>query len=257
MTSDPANLAPFLTAEGRHLAMINWLTEPRRLEPFVPAGLELDLWEGRSFVSVVGFRFLDTRLRGLPIPFHREFEEVNLRIYVRRRVGREWRRGVVFVREIAPRRAVAWIARLCYGENYLTLPMRHEIESGDDGEGDADGRARGVATSARYAWRVGGEELSIRVRGGSSAVVPLEGSEEQFIAEHYWGYSSQRDGSTMEYRVDHPPWRVRPGGAAECAEGVPGFYGEPFAEVLRGEPSSAFIAEGSKISVARGSCLRP
>jgi uncharacterized protein YqjF (DUF2071 family) len=73
----------FLTAEWKHLAMLNYEIEPSVLMPYVPRGTELDLWNGKNLISVVGFMFLNTRVFGIPIPFHRDFEEVNLRIYVR------------------------------------------------------------------------------------------------------------------------------------------------------------------------------
>ena len=130
----------FLTAEWRDLALLNYEIEPDVLLPHVPGGTEIDLWDGRCFVSVVGFRFVKTRLMGLPIPFHSNFLEVNLRFYVRREVQGELRRGVVFIKEIVPRRAIAWVARVLYNENYVALPMRHVVEAG----------------SARYEWRLRG-----------------------------------------------------------------------------------------------------
>src|SRR5262249_5878550 len=117
----------FLTANWRALAMLNYTIDPAVLRPYVPAGTELDVWNGRTFVSMVGFRFLETRLRGGAVPFHVRFEEVNLRFYVRRLVRDGWRRGVVFVKEIVPRRAIAWVARIAFGERYVALPMRHEV----------------------------------------------------------------------------------------------------------------------------------
>src|SRR4026208_556537 len=95
--------SPFLTAEWRRLAMLSFEIDPRVLSPLVPAGTELDEWQGRTFASLVGFLFLDTRVFGLAVPFHRNFEEVNLRFYVRRMASDGLRRGVVFVKEIVPR----------------------------------------------------------------------------------------------------------------------------------------------------------
>ena len=119
----------FLTAEWRHLAMLNYEADPKLLAPFVPSGTELDLWNGKNFVSVVGFLFQKTRVLGIPVPFHRNFEEVNLRFYVRRKAPDGWRRGVVFIKELVPRRAIAWTARTFYNEPYLALPMAHQIET--------------------------------------------------------------------------------------------------------------------------------
>ena len=121
-------LKPFLTANWRYLAMMNFAVDPKILEPLLPQGTELDFHEGQTFLSVVGFLFLDTRLLGLPIPRHRDFEEVNLRFYVRRKNVDDWRRGVAFVRELVPRQAIAIIARVFYGEPYLALPMRHSLD---------------------------------------------------------------------------------------------------------------------------------
>src|SRR4030095_11981520 len=121
----------FLSAQWRYLAMLNYIVDPRLIEPLVPPGTEIDFENGETFVSIVGFLFLDTRLLGLPIPLHRDFEEVNLRFYVRRKSADTWRRGVVFIRELVPRRAIALVARAFYGENYVALPMKHEIETVD------------------------------------------------------------------------------------------------------------------------------
>ncbi len=142
MTSDRPP-KPFLTAEWRHLAMVHYAIDPRVLAPFVPRGTELDDWHGTTFVSLVGFLFLRTRVLGVPIPCHRDFEEVNLRFYVRRRTNDGWRRAVSFVREIVPRRAIAVTARLLYGEPYVALPMRHRIDRTPGEE-----MPRGVS----YAW---------------------------------------------------------------------------------------------------------
>ena len=108
--------------------MLNFAIDPELLAPHVPAGTELDFFQGETYISVVGFLFLNTRLMGLPIPRHRDFEEVNLRFYVRKKSADTWRRGVVFVREFVPRAAIAVTARVFYGEPYLALPMKSSIE---------------------------------------------------------------------------------------------------------------------------------
>lgn len=231
----------FLTAEWRYLAMLNYAVEPALLEPLVPRGAELDAWQGRTFVSVVGFLFRNTRLVGVPIPGHRHFEEVNLRFYVRRRAGDEVRRGVTFVRELVPRRAIAWVARLAYNEPYRRLPMRHCIERG---ESDSES-----PRTVEYEWRTGGEWSRVAVEPEGHPRIIAPGSEEEFITEHYWGYTRQRDGSTVEYEVRHPRWEVWQVRRAELVGNLEELYGASFAAVLRHEPSSAFLAAGSAVSV--------
>ena len=221
--------------------MLNYEIAPSLLRRLVPAGTELATWQGTTFVSVVGFRFLDTRILGLRVPGHADFEEVNLRFYVRRRDGGEWRRGVVFIREIVPRRAIAWLARLTYNEPYRALPMRHDVTRPSDGG----------ATTVSYEWRRAGRWEGLRLRTIGNAKTLIVGSEEEFITEHYWGYTRQRDGSTIEYRVEHPSWRVWQAADARLEADVRSLYGEALAEALGTPPRSAFLAEGSEVTVCR------
>jgi uncharacterized protein len=230
------NRVPFLTAEWRYLVMLNYQIDPAALRPLVPPGTELDFFEGTTFVSVVGFRFLNTKVRGWTVPFHRDFEEVNLRFYVRRRVAGEWRRGVVFIRELVPRWAIAWVARTCYGEPYRSLPMRHEIG------------VSGGEVNVEYGWCRRGTWESVRAAGVGSAQPIANGSLEEFITEHYWGYTARRHTCT-EYQVEHPHWRVWQATEATLCANVTELYGHQFADSLAVPPASAFIADGSPVNV--------
>jgi len=232
---------PALTAAWLDLAILNYAVPPDALRPFVPRGTELDDFAGTTYVSVVGFRFASTRVFGVRIPGHVDFDEVNLRLYVRRLAPNGWRRGVVFIRELVPRRAIAWAARAWYNEPYRTVPMRHVVARRDDG----------WPTSARYEWRRGGRWEGVSVRTEADPVPLVAGSEEEFIAEHYWGYTRQRDGSTIEYRVSHPRWRSAPAREARLDADVGALYGAPFDALLSGGPQSAFMADGSAVTVYR------
>jgi uncharacterized protein YqjF (DUF2071 family) len=228
----------FLTAEWRHLAMLNYAMDPSVLKRFVPSGMELDSYGGDYFVSVVGFRFLNTKVLGVAFPFHRNFDEVNLRFYVRRHAPEGWRRGVVFIRELVSRRAIAYVARACYGEPYSALPMRHSIEHTPE------------RMSVEYSWQRQGrwELLSATAEGQSK---PIEnGSLEEFITEHYWGYTA-RNAVCSEYQVEHPRWQVWRATEAKLEADVSTLYGASFAESLSSRPASAFIAAGSWVIVRR------
>jgi uncharacterized protein YqjF (DUF2071 family) len=225
---------PFLRAQWRHLAMVNYEVDPALLEPLVPAGTVLDRFQDRCYVSLVGFLFLDVRLRGMRVPFHGRFEEVNLRFYVRRSVAGETRRAVTFVRELVPLPAVALLARLVYGERYSSVPMRHRVTD----------------AAVAYRWRYAGRWQGLEVAPEPDAALPEPGSEQEFVTEHYWGYAATRRG-TVEYEVVHPRWTVqRAAASVDCdAEAL---YGPGFAAALAANPTSAFLADGSPVAVMPG-----
>jgi len=231
----------FLTAEWKHLAMLNYEIEPSVLVSFVPHGTELDSWNGRTFISIVGFLFQRTRVLGFPIPFHQDFVEVNLRFYVRRKAHDGWRRGVVFIKEIVPRFAIALVARNLYNEPYIALPMAHHI----------DGSPPSIK-SAEYSWCFAGKQHSLKLATKGEAQPLRDGSEAEFITEHYWGYNKQRDRSTLEYRVEHPRWQVYETSEVHFDCDVVGLYGSRFHDSLDCKPSSAFLAEGSPVTVFKG-----
>ncbi len=249
MHTNPSPVSPpplpgrrFLTAEWRNLLMINYPIDPALLEPWRPSGTELDFYRGRTFVSMVGFQFLNTRVLGWPIPGHRNFDEINLRFYVRRQVAGEIRRGVVFISEIVPRRAIAWVARWLYNEKYIRYPMRSQVllpTTEQPGQ-------------VEYTWKARGRTHGLAARFTGDPARPDPASEEAFIAEHYWGYSAQPDGTTVEYQVEHPPWELWPATDVRFDCDVEQQYGPAFVAPLHQPPSSAFVAVGSEVAVYRG-----
>jgi uncharacterized protein len=244
---------PFLTARWTDLLLLNFAVPVEVIARLAPPGTEPDLHEGQAYISIVGFRFHNVRLLGLPIPGHTRFDEINLRYYVQRTVGGETRRGVVFVREIVPRRAVAIVANRLYYENYITRKMRStitkaspELQPNDTIEYAWHSRSR---DSASLHWN----RLSARV--AAPLAIPPPQSLNEFIVEHYWGYSRGRDGRTREYQVTHQPWRVAPADKVVWDCDLAANYDLPFAEYLAAPPASALIADGSSIRVFRGRAL--
>ena len=241
----PGPRPPFLTAVWKNLLMRNHEVPEDLLRPLLPPGTELDPWNGRHLVSLVGFQFLETRVMGIGIPLHRNFEEVNLRFYVRRKSPQGWRRGVCFVRELVPRRAISTVARVLYEEPYLAVPMSHRIvESG------------GLPREVAYTWRMATGEGSLAAKT-VGPWLPLEpGGEAEFITEHYWGYTKRSRGPASEYQVEHPPWRVMEVTESSFAGDVTALYGKGFVEPLAAPPVSALLAEGSAVTMRRGTRLR-
>jgi uncharacterized protein YqjF (DUF2071 family) len=231
---------PFLTAQWTELIMLNWAVPRELLDAHVPVGTELDLFEGRAYVSVVAFRFRDTRVCGIPIPFHINFPEVNLRFYVIRKVGDEVRRGVVFRSELVPRFWIAFVARTLYNERYSAIPM------------SADVAVTSELLQASYRWGRGSQHGVVTARA-DNAPEPLQpGSRYEFIAEHYFGYASQRNGSTLEYVVEHRPWRAWTNCEVSFQCDIARWYGEEWVSVLSQPPDFSFVAEGSPVAVYAG-----
>lgn len=220
--------------------MANYVIDPEVLKPFVPKHTELDVWNGRCYVSLVGFRFLDTRLKGIPIPFHRNFSEVNLRFYVRYFDSGEWKRGVVFIQEIVPKPMLSFVARTIYGEPYVTMPMDYKW---DENNGELH---------VVYSWKKDGKWQQFQVNTSNTAFPIQPGSEEEFITEHYWGYTARKSGYTSEYGVEHPTWEVYPVNDFSIDVDFGAVYGERFRFLNSLRPQSVLLAEGSEIIVRGG-----
>lgn len=231
----------FLTAEWRKLLMANYEVSPELLQPYLPARTELDTWNGKHYVSLVGFMFLNTKVLGLSFPFHTNFEEVNLRFYVRYKDEDTWKRGVVFIREIVPKHIISWVANTIYNENYATYPMRHTWQQ------------TGNELLVKYEWEVANEWNYLQVVANNTPQPLVEGSKAEFITEHYWGYA--KGNKTVEYEVRHPAWQIYPVKNFDKSINIPKVYGENFYEYLNVNPASVFLAEGSQISVQKGKNL--
>ncbi len=227
----------FLKAEWRKLAMANYPVDPAVLRPLLPARTELDTWAGDAYVSLVGFQFREIRVRGLRIPFHTNFPEVNLRFYIRYKEAGIWKRGVVFIREVVPLPAVTFIANTLFRERYISLPMRY-AES-------IDGRM----LQAGYHWKYKGRWNQLTVVADSGAQPLVTGSQEEFITEHFWGYTHAGADRTAEYQVTHPRWDIYTVQEChiECDFGK--LYGAAFSGLESERPQSVFLAEGSAVEV--------
>jgi len=238
----------FLTAEWRKLIMAQYEVDPAALDPWLPRGVELDLYQdgqrARCYVSLVGFLFDRVRLKGIAIPFHTRFEEVNLRFYVMRTEADGTRkRGVVFLREFVPRTAITLVASSLYEEPYATVPMRHSFELTRD------------SLEVRYGWHHRGVWHHLEVQASPEPQPIAIGSEEEFLTEHYWGYTKRSRNYTSEYGVLHPRWSVYPIRTFKIEADFAALYGKAFAPLNDRAPASVLLAEGSAVSVLHGTRL--
>jgi uncharacterized protein YqjF (DUF2071 family) len=234
----------FLTAEWRKLAIANYEIDKSLLAKYIPAGTQLDLWNDTCYVSLIGFMFLNTKLLGMSIPFHTNFEEVNLRFYVKRFENGSWKRGVVFIKEIVPRPALTFIANTIYNENYETLPMEHVWISKRD------------KRIIEYRWKKGEKWNYLKIHASTESYEIEMNSETEFITEHYWGYAKGNKNKTIEYEVTHPKWKSYTVDDYDIDVDFRGVYGKEFEFLRSAKPKSVMLAEGSQITVERSRTIR-
>lgn len=227
----------FLSARWEDLIMANYAVDPAILEPYLPRGVELDTFQGKAYVSLVGFMFKQTSLFHIPIPFLGTFEEINLRFYVKRVEADGVKRGVVFINETVPFKAVAWLANKLYKEHYMAIPTKNSIRLDDDGK------------KIRYEWKINKAWNHLSVKAGFDALPMLPGSIEEFIFEHYYGYTKIDSKRTQEYKVNHPRWLVKTVLDYSIDCDFRAMYGDAFAYLQHQQPHSVILAEGSPVTV--------
>ena len=225
-----------LVAEWRKLILANYEIDPAILKKYLPVGTELDAWENRSYVSLVGFMVLKTKLHGIRIPFHSNFPEVNLRFYVRYKSGNDWRRGVVFINEFVPKHAITFVANKLYKERFVTYPLKHKCEIDNK-------------LMIGYYWKKDKQWNKLEVKADPALRELKPGSKEEFITERYWGYSSIDKNKTKEFQVQHPRWNIYPIEQYSIDSNFKTLYGNDFGSLNDTQPASVFLAEGSPATI--------
>ena len=226
----------FLKASWENLVMANYEVDPSILAPYLPNGVELDFFNNKTYVSLVGFMFKKTSLFGVPIPFFGSFEEINLRFYVKRIEGKKIKKGVVFINETVPFKIVAFLANKLYKEHYISIPTKNSIDIAEH-------------KNIQYEWKMNEKWNSITVKSDANKykIEPL--SIDEFIFERYFGYTKLSPSSTQEYRIHHPKWNTHKilNYAIDCDFGP--MYGNAFAGLNNQTPNSIIMAEGSQVTV--------
>lgn len=227
----------FLKANWENIIMVNYEIAPEILMPFLPRGVELDLYQGKYYVSLVGFMFKNTKIFNIPIPRLGTFEEINLRFYVKRNESGIIKRGVVFVNETIPYRIVAWMANTLYKEHYTVVPTKHSISKDT------------VNQKIQFDWQLNKKWNSIYVENKLSSQPMQEDTLERFIYEHYYGYTKVDNGKTEEYRLQHPSWEIHEVVDYKIECDFKAIYGDSFSVLNDTNPTAVFIAKGSPVAI--------
>lgn len=229
----------FLTAQWRKLIMANYAISPQVLEKYLPPHTELDSFNGNYYVSLIGFMFMDTRIKGFKIPFHVNFEEVNLRFYVKYNDGGIWKRGAVFISEVVSKPMIALVANTLFHEHYEVLKTKHSWEEDQD------------QIKINYHWKKK-EWYSLSVIADKTPKELVSGSEEEFITEHYFGYTKAGKNKSLEYDVEHPKWEIYDVKQFSVKADFLDLYGSDFSFLNNAQPNSVFLVEGSPVLIRDG-----
>lgn len=216
--------------------MVNYEVDADVLIPYLPRGVELDYYNNKTYVSLVGFMFANTRIFNLPIPFFGTFEEINLRFYVKRVVDGRVKRGVVFINETVPYKVVAWLANKLYRENYISIPTKNSIKTGS-------------TRQVKYQWKMNKQWNHLEVVAKMETEEMQHGSMEEFIFEHYFGFTKINNQISQEYRIDHPRWLINKVSDYSVRCDFENMYGKNFSNLSNVIPDSVFMAEGSAVSI--------
>ncbi|MEC4005185.1 DUF2071 domain-containing protein [Flavobacterium sp. SUN052] len=230
-------MSVFLKANWENIVMANYEIDPEILSKYLPKGVYLDTFNGKSYVSLVGFMFKNTKIFNIPIYKFGTFEEINLRFYVYRKVGNEIRRGCVFINETVPYKAVAWLANYLYKEHYTTIPTRHKWNFTNE------------LKEIKYEWLVDKKWNSIELTARNDATIMKENSFESYIFEHYYGYTKYSNTTTEEYQIAHPSWLINEILDCKIECDFEKMYGNDFAFLNKIQPKSIFLAQGSAIEI--------
>ena len=226
----------FLRANWENLIMANYEIEPSTLAPYLPKGVELDFHNNKTYVSLVGFMFKNTRLFGLPIPFFGSFEEINLRFYVKKIENRKIKKGVVFINETVPFKIVALLANKLYKEHYISIPTKNSIDITENKD-------------IKFEWKINDRWNSLAVKSDTNKYKIEQGTIEEFIFERYFGFTKLSDISSQEYKIHHPKWMTHKILNSKIDCDFKSMYGDSFSILNNQTPDSILLAEGSQVSV--------
>jgi uncharacterized protein YqjF (DUF2071 family) len=235
----------FLNAEWRKLAFANYIINEDVLKPHIPYGTELDLWQGKCYISLVGMMFMNTKVLGVKIPYHVNFEEVNLRFYVKRFENGQWKRGVVFIKEIVPKKAITFVANNLYNENYDTMKMAHEWKEFNQ------------KRTVSYSWGKTEKNNKLKMTAGLEMQDIEKNSETEFILENYLGFAKVKAEKTFQYTVKHPRWKLYDVEDYKLQVNYGNIYGKAFEFLEKMVPHSVFLVEGSEVAIENKKVLRP
>lgn len=209
---------PVVHMRWEHVSFVHWSYDPAVVEPLLPPGLALDMWDGRAWVGLVPFVMAGVRPPFVPpLPGLSTFPEFNVRTYVRDGEGRD---GLLFL-TLEAAQPLALLARPAVGIGYTLATMRVSRRGGDVGYASRRTWPRNPQARVRMVVTVG-DELPLDQQ--SDFDVWLTGR---------WRAFSHRWGQLFSTPVEHEPWPLHRATVAPAdsrlvrACGLPAPAGDP------------------------------
>lgn len=216
---------------------MNYIISPEILENYLPAYTIIDYFKGNCFTSLVGFPFRNVEIAGMKIPFYTDFEEINLRFYVKRFDGTTWRKGTVFISEIANKSALKFLANSFLHEKYQTLETRQEIKENSE------------LIETKYSWRTWMNWQFLNLISEKPSESVAEGTEAHFIMDRSSGYQKYDTATTNEYGISHPKWNIYPIRSFDINVDFEESFDSNFPVLNETLPHSVILARGSSVAV--------
>tara|TARA_B100000809_G_scaffold118758_1_gene117075 strand:- start:46028 stop:46750 length:723 start_codon:yes stop_codon:yes gene_type:complete len=227
----------FLKANWLRLASANYIIDPAILDKHIPNGTLLEAHNGKHYVSLVGFRYCETRLLNIRVPYHHIFEEINLRFYVKREISPgNWRSEVAFAKLFFPKKALTLVAKYIYKENYETLNMRHSWTEKENHLLTS----YGLHKKNWHNFEIQSDKKSRKVASDSS---------EFFFSKHYWGTSQIDHRSSTVYEIEHPDWEAYDIVDSNVSFDFNTIFGSEFKHLTNTQPDSVHLFKGSEVIV--------
>jgi uncharacterized protein YqjF (DUF2071 family) len=180
--------------DWHHLLFLHWEVPPAELQALLPAGLDLDTFEGKAYVGLVPFTLTGVRpILTPPLPWISSFHEINVRTYVHRN-GRD--PGVWFFSLDASSAIAVAAARAAYKLPYFHAHIDFDAGPAIRFDSKRDGTAP-VHAHIRYA--------PAETPAARAAVNSLE----FFLVERYLLYAVDEHHDLYRARVHHQPYPLQ------------------------------------------------
>ncbi len=234
----PDSDKPLIKAKFSEMVAVNFQIDQRILQPLVPKGLELDFFNGETYVSLIAMMLRNVKAWGLPFSIIPSSPELSLRFYVRRPGDGESAKGTCLIKDYISGSTAAWYLESQFKSDFSKLKMKYK----NSGFGEHE------TPEVEYQWKVDDHWNKLRVRARSRIHKTERASKVGFILDHFTYFGTYK-GRTLAYRVERPTWNIWDAAQANFTCDVKRLFGDAFVKPLSKRPASVFVTAGSPVTI--------